>query len=68
MTELTTKMNSNKVSHDVTADIRAVIKSESDLRHHSKHDHYHGNDSKIHNHNGHTNSLTFNERLKVRVT
>jgi len=67
-----TKLHTNQVSHDLTADIRGVAGTNSDLRHHSKHDHYHDNKDEHkhhhHHHHGHSNSLTFDERLKARVT
>ena len=67
-----TKLHTNQVSHDLTADIRGVAGTNSDLRHHSKHDHYQDNKDEHkhhhHHHHGHSNSLTFDERLKARVT
>jgi hypothetical protein len=71
LTLLPTKLHTNQVSHDLTADIRGVAGTNSDLRHHSKHDHYqdHKDEHKHHHpHHSHSNSLTFDERLKARVT
>jgi hypothetical protein len=41
---LPTKLNTNQVSHDLATDIKAITGTNSDLRHHSKHDNYQDHD------------------------